>query len=371
MVRQTLKLMQSVSQLAGQENERSESTRHVSNLLGQQLIRVMSGNNTSSDHCVSVSLDLHEPMCTVTPLILEEKVEMGKTATDPSAQVQLSYLQYWMDPSRRNILEACCCPTILVGLAGPHMCIMGAVLLDKTVVQHFTGWMFIGEDRTTGLDQVNDLGSPGVDRLAQGRHFGRFFPWIDSYPSNGQVIKFDYIKGLQQHESCTTFLARKVVDGEKEELVVIKFVDTYSKKVHEFMAEEGLAPRLIYFVDLADRFSEQNYQGLSMVVMEHLEGDTLEAKYWDRALPSDVRGSIAQAIETLAKAGFVHGDLRRPNVMIDSEGKVKIIDFDWAGREMEVRYPLRISSFLFPENQGIEGRGEIRNAHDKFMLELL
>ncbi|ETW76280.1 hypothetical protein HETIRDRAFT_389252 [Heterobasidion irregulare TC 32-1] len=362
MVRQTLKLMQSVSQLAGQENERSESTRGlVSELLGQQLIRVMNGNNTSPDHCVSVSLDLHELMGTVTPFILEEKVEMGKTATDPSVQVQLSYLQYWMDPSRRNILEACCCPTILVGLAGPHMCITGAVLLDKAVVQHFTGWMFIGEDRTTGLDQVNDLGSPGVDRLAQ----------IDSYPSNGQVIKFDYIKGLQQHESCTTFLARKVVNGEKEELVVVKFVDTYGKKVHEFMAEQGLAPRLIYFADLADRFSEQNYQGLSMVVMEHLEGDTLEAKYWDRALPSDVRGSIAQAIETLAKAGFVHGDLRRPNVMIDSEGKVKIIDFDWAGREMEVQYPLRISSFLFPENQGIEGRGEIRNAHDKFMLGLL
>ena len=99
-VHQTLKLMQSVSQLAGQENERSESTRHlVSNLLGQQLIKIMNGNNTSPDHCVSVSLDSHEPMCTVTPLILEEKAEMGKTATDPSVQVQLSYLQYWMDPS--------------------------------------------------------------------------------------------------------------------------------------------------------------------------------------------------------------------------------------------------------------------------------
>ena len=97
----------------------------------------------------------------------------------------------------------------------------------------------------------------------------------------------------------------------------------------------------------------------------------MEAKYLDCALPSDVRGSIAQAIETLEKAGFVHGDLRRPNVMIDGEGKVKIIDFDWAGREMEVRYPLRISSFLFPKNQGIEGRGEIRNEHDKFMLGLL
>ena len=270
------------------------------------------------------------------------------------------------------------------------MCITGAVLLDKAVVQHFTGWMFIGEDRTTGLDQANDLGSPGVDRLAQvfdclalavqrlrewyqglnsrGRHFVRFFPWIDSYPSNGQVIKFNYIKGLQQHESCMTFLAQKVVDGKKEELVVVKFVDSYGREVHEFMADQGLAPRLIYFGSLTDRFPEHNFQGLSMVVMEHLVGDTLEAKYLDCALPSDVRGSIAQAIETLEKAGFVHGDLRRPNVMIDGEGKVKIIDFDWAGREMEVQYPLRLTSSLFPKNQGVEGRKEIRSAHDKLMV---
>ena len=50
-----------------------------------------------------------------------------------------------------------------------------------------------------------------------------------------------------------------------------------------------------------------------------------------------------EAVRHLHEGGFVHGDLRRPNVLVaagkdDTEVKVWIIDFDWAGRCGHARY---------------------------------
>ena len=110
----------------------------MSELLGQQLIKVINGNNTSPDYCVSVSLDSHEPMGTVTPFILEEKVEMGKTATDPSVQVQLSYLQYWMD---RSVSVA---PLLAADKVGDYDLCSATIFLRRVVARRSSwGWQVL------------------------------------------------------------------------------------------------------------------------------------------------------------------------------------------------------------------------------------
>src|SRR6266702_163501 len=47
-----------------------------------------------------------------------------------------------MEPVR----DRCCCPTFLVALAGPWMCILGAVFVDHVVVQRLTNFIWIGGD---------------------------------------------------------------------------------------------------------------------------------------------------------------------------------------------------------------------------------
>ncbi|KIM52792.1 hypothetical protein SCLCIDRAFT_63065, partial [Scleroderma citrinum Foug A] len=37
--------------------------------------------------------------------------------------------------------------------------------------------------------------------------------------------------------------------------------------------------------------------------------------------------------------GFVHGDLRDANILSGDDGCVKLVDFDWGGRDGEVSYP--------------------------------
>ena len=49
------------------------------------------------------------------------------------------------------------------------------------------------------------------------------------------------------------------------------------------------------------------------------------------------------------RQGYVHGDLREPNILVSgkSEIKLKIVDFNWAGKAGEVKYPsdLNIDAF--------------------------
>ncbi|KAH7884914.1 hypothetical protein F5I97DRAFT_1779733, partial [Phlebopus sp. FC_14] len=62
-------------------------------------------------------------------------------------------------------------------------------------------------------------------------------------------------------------------------------------------------------------------------------------------VPPDFHSDLAEAIQKLHDEGFVFGDLREPNIMItnDDKPKVQLIDFNWAGKKGEARYPVSIS----------------------------
>ncbi|ETW75878.1 hypothetical protein HETIRDRAFT_329424 [Heterobasidion irregulare TC 32-1] len=204
------------------------------------------------------------------------------------------------------------------------------------------------------------------------RDFSRFFPEITSYSSKGQEFQFVYKARLHQHDWCLTFLARITVNGAEGDSIVVKFVDRYGIEPHELLTSEELAPRLMYFSDLAKRRPGHWYDGFGMVVMEHLEGTTLADKYARSVVSDDVRAAVTKAIGILAGKYLVRGDLRRSNVMVlngDGKEQVRIIDFDWSGRAEVVRYPLFLSSSVFPAELGIRDFELIEKSHDVVMAE--
>ena len=88
-------------------------------------------------------------------------------------------------------------------------------------------------------------------------------------------------------------------------------------------------------------------------------------------LPDDARKQIENAIQKLHDKEFVFGDLRGPNVMF-SKDKVFLIDFDWAGKKGEVRYPRNLSRRVkWPENVEKLEMKPIDYGHDIFMLNQL
>jgi serine/threonine protein kinase len=62
-----------------------------------------------------------------------------------------------------------------------------------------------------------------------------------------------------------------------------------------------------------------------MVVMDYV-------KPLSRDLPQTVRPQIEQILRELHRNGYVFGDLRQPNIILNQANKIQLIDFDWAGR---------------------------------------
>jgi serine/threonine protein kinase len=70
------------------------------------------------------------------------------------------------------------------------------------------------------------------------------------------------------------------------------------------------------------------------IVMELVEGETLQARLKRGALPVEeavgIAKQVAEALEAAHDRGIIHRDLKPGNIMIDTESKVKVLDFGLA-----------------------------------------
>jgi serine/threonine protein kinase len=199
----------------------------------------------------------------------------------------------------------------------------------------------------------------------------RYFPSFTTYSFDGKVVQFKYIGFLEDGLDCTTLRARTC--GHQAQDIVVKFVDQYGERAHRLLADNRLAPILLYYGSpCIDK--EPSYHSLSMVVMDYIDGDTLASakkeKNLDEKTMQIVRSEVQHAIDILHLNGLVFGDLRSPNVMISKTNEVKLIDFNWAGEEGQARYPSLISSDI-KWAAGVEALGVIEKDHDMEMLNRL
>ena len=246
-------------------------------------------------------------------------------------------------------------------------------------------------DQISQAPDIPDLG-PALDSV---KPHPRFFPYPTKFqeyhPEPGPTseagddvtpayTEFEYTEPFSKAPTNITFLVR--VKSTNQNLVV-KFVDRYGVGAHELLADAGMAPRLLYCGLLDGKNDTRNagscaegrvndsglYIGPTrMVVMEYIEGTTAaKSPHW----PNDAREQVKEALQKLHAAQFVHGDLRGPNVIF-SGGKAFLIDFDWAGRVNEARYPRNLSgSVKWPRAAEELEMMPILMDHDRFMLDQL
>ena len=199
---------------------------------------------------------------------------------------------------------------------------------------------------------------PNIPTLVLNEPHPRFFPHptrFKEYRAEADAelkwTEFEYIDSPCAGLTDVTFIA-KVKSSDRK--LVIKFVEQYGVEAHQLLADAGMAPRLLYCGLLDGKCDVRNAGSrtrvnttsgglhacpVDMVVMEYIEGDTVDKI---AVLPKDIREKTEKAIQKLHDGQFVFGDLRGPNVMV-SEDKVFLIDFDWAGKVNEARYPLNLS----------------------------
>jgi serine/threonine protein kinase len=187
------------------------------------------------------------------------------------------------------------------------------------------------------------------------------FPYKKQYTalSDSTVHTFRYISAMDP--SKLVFRART----DSSDDVCVKFVDRYSKEVHEKCFSMGFAPALRGFERLPG--------GWYMVVMDYIDDSYTELfEFQDLEVRATFSDEILEKVESLHQAGFVHGDIRSTNIMVKQsrEQGIMLIDFDWAGEIGTVVYPMNINRKI-RRPEGARGGKLIKAEHDIDMVAML
>ncbi|KXS12890.1 hypothetical protein M427DRAFT_390338 [Gonapodya prolifera JEL478] len=111
---------------------------------------------------------------------------------------------------------------------------------------------------------------------------------------------------------------------------VVKFARRYGIEEHKHLAAQGMAPKIFFF-------SLDIIRGWAVIVMEHIDGQTLDKWVGNPEMQQQLGANLSAIIAEMHGRGFVFGDLREPNILINGRNRVFLIDFDWAGEEGKAR----------------------------------
>jgi len=309
------------------------------------------------------------------------------------------------------IVDASCCPVFLLAILGPRLLVAGAVFANEFIAQELTDYLNLGchpTDYDKGLRRtaqllvtlrecIQDLHSfygdlkfiqrgPIVDpaparglRASRSQSTGpvsqftaetplgrRVFPHFKKIRIGDTKYSLTYESPLAGEEKATRALftayreqLSENLTGAKD-LVVVKFTQRYCKEAHELLAGISLAPKLLYY---------EYVTGIHFVVMEHLVGTEVTDDHLVGENGAKHIESLRRAVKTLHDEKLVFGDLRRPNILITKDG-LRLVDFDWSGKQGIVRYPIDISSVIrWPK--GVKGEAKIEVEHDRELFSWL
>ncbi|KAH8091662.1 hypothetical protein BXZ70DRAFT_977367 [Cristinia sonorae] len=316
------------------------------------------------------------------------------TTTHP----QYSTLDLWAKDTVRPIVNASCCPTFIIATTGAWLTILGwAITADvEIVVQPLIDIMWLGEATLYEDTHVYNVARVFAALRKSLHDLEAYYrglaleptpntPSPASFPhpttftaADGSEVQFRYLQRLEDDAASVTFLAETVKSGASENVsrIVVKFVDRYGADAHRLLARANLAPALLYFgaLDGKTMTTEQDvvkfglYVGpIRMVVMEFVDGSTVAD---DAKRPDNAKEKLTNALRVLHAEDYVFGDLRAPNVMFTKDGELRLIDFNWAGKDGVATYPRRLSTTV-RWAAGVEEFGPMRKEHDLEMLERL
>src|SRR5947209_4225986 len=100
--------------------------------------------------------------------------------------------------------------------------------------------------------------------------------------------------------------------------------------------------------NIAQIYGLEESNNTRCIVMELVEGETLQERLKRGPIPLDealpMAAQIATAIEAAHECGIVHRDLKPANIKLTRDGKVKVLDFGLAKAFQEERQPMLSNS---------------------------
>ncbi|KAF8962089.1 hypothetical protein BDZ97DRAFT_1156495 [Flammula alnicola] len=318
-------------------------------------------------------------------LVLELKNTVG-LAGDALLQAVIDYSKVVPREKYKHFREYCNFPVVLVGATANRLEISVAVCvgpiyvskllaLDLSLGFHasnnivrvarvFKALSLCRTDLQNYYDGVSNLASPKLSCL---------YPCPTPVDSSRALPKLAYRQFLSRAGQPTSaivdlgnttsamYIATLSETGQE---VIVKFTARYNEAAHRLLAEAQLAPRL--------HFCQRVIGDLYMVVMDRVDGKSIWQLQEDKTpLPAIILKMVEDAVRLLHEHDIVFGDLHDPNILyVESEGRVVLVDFDWAGKDGESRYPATLN----PDNgwaEEVSPYSIMHKAHDLWQLERL
>jgi hypothetical protein len=278
---------------------------------------------------------------------------------------------------------------VLMGYAGPVMGFYGAVwdgdrakveplgpLLDLTthwmeegardaMASYFDAFVLATENIRAHYETIAEAMTIPPLQLDSRIPNARKYPFLTCFDENGQEKIITYVKRL--YENKLVFSA--TVDRPKSGKCIVKFTSKYSKAAHDHLASRSMAPRIWKCIRISVDWTA--------VIMDMSPCQVLFDLQLSKAEQDKIKRKVMSIVETLHKGGFVHGDVRDSNLLIDlaslasDDVTVHLVDFDWAGRVREARYPMGVNRKTVRRPEGVEGGELITQQHDIEMASYL
>ena len=153
----------------------------------------------------------------------------------------------------------------------------------------------------------------------------------------------------------------KAEDTKLERPVALKFLAAHAIEDPEhkarFVREAKAAARLDHS-NICSVYEIDEAVGQTFLAMAYLEGQTLKDKIAERPLKLDealdIAVQTAQGLQAAHEKGIVHRDIKSANLMVTSQGQVKVMDFGLAqladrSKLTETTTILGIPSYMSPE----------------------
>ncbi|PPR07054.1 hypothetical protein CVT26_005255 [Gymnopilus dilepis] len=309
---------------------------------------------------------------------------------DASSQAILEYSKIISHDKYKPFRPYCNFPSILIGVTGNRLEIAAAVCVGPIYVTRLLtldlSLGFHASDNILRLARVFKALSrhqielekyyQSVKALSSAK-LSCLFPNPVSVDPSQPVPKLTYREFLSRAGrpvpdildlgNTTTAMYTATLDDTDE--VIVKFTTRYNEAAHRLLAEARLAPKL--------HFCGRVVGDLYMIVMERVAGTSAWQLEMDkRPIPEVVATKVEEAVGLLHAQDIVFGDLRSNNVLYDvsgGEGRAVLVDFDWAGKDGEARYPATLNHVVDDElwHPDVSPHCIMKKAHDLWHLEKL
>ncbi|CAG7853843.1 SubName: Full=Uncharacterized protein {ECO:0000313/EMBL:CCA70121.1} [Serendipita indica DSM 11827] len=248
----------------------------------------------------------------------------------------------------------------LVYYVGTDVGFGGAVISMKAQFERLTPTLSLEANYRGRVESLQAIYAPTEDRRSSEE---ATYPYRNFYMDGERRVTFEYRRRLFPEK-----LLFECVQKEERTALCVKFTLRYSPEAHKACGDHGVAPKLYS--------AERLPGGWWMVVMEYLSEDEYSTRSSVKVDVIKFKEAIKDAVDVLHVNGFVHGDIRTCNIMVcrwwdDDIGmkNVKVIDFDWAGRVGEAKYPANVNYTEIMRPEDARDGLLIKKEYDLEMLE--